>query len=355
MDVLATPGKQKLRYEEFKDRIEVDVLEEAIEFEPIESKGGNDIGYCPLPNGWHKNGDSTGKFAIHRDKKVYNCWVCGGGSLLSLAMEVNDMSVDEATDWLYQFTKPYEELDSEFVERIRETLYPEAEPNIVMPWFNPRVLEKWTTDHWWFEERGISERVVAEYQLGYDHQHVRRTNRGEYTGQAVILPHFWGGKLVGYQERWLEDQETRPRWVPKYTNTVDFPRKETLFNFNQVALQPMPPIICESVPTVLMLESLTIPAIATFGSNTSHKQMLYLRRFQQGIVLAPDNDPAGTKWADSLTEYLRDYIVVTVLDPVPGKGSDLGDFKADPDALWDHIGDKYEHHVTTKVPERRRD
>ena len=104
----------QLRYSDFENRIDIDAFEEAIGFEPIETRSGNDVGHCPDWQGLHSHGDTTGKFAIHRDKKVYNCWVCGGGSILSLAMEINDMDMQEATDWLFKFTETADQTSDDF-------------------------------------------------------------------------------------------------------------------------------------------------------------------------------------------------------------------------------------------------
>ena len=76
----------RVKYSQFVDRLDVNALCEAIGFEPeYEDARGNLVGYCIWPEN-HSHGDTTGKFAIHPEKKVYNCYVCGGGSLLSLIM-----------------------------------------------------------------------------------------------------------------------------------------------------------------------------------------------------------------------------------------------------------------------------
>src|SRR3954470_18127673 len=143
----------KLHYLDFAHRIDVDEFEAAIGFDPIEQDHqGNDRGHCILPWGLHKNGDTTGKFAIHRKKKVYGCWVCGGGSLLDLTMHLKDMDDEQATDWLYQFTKPVEEKGEDFIDRIHQIMNPEMKRPPPLPYYNERVLEKWrTSDHPWFQ------------------------------------------------------------------------------------------------------------------------------------------------------------------------------------------------------------
>jgi hypothetical protein len=108
---------KSLKYRNFAHRIDIDELEAAIDFEADHEENGNDVGFCPLPWGLHKNGDSTGKFALHREKRVFNCWVCGGGDLLQLAMAMNDMDSEEATEWLFQFTRSKEETGEEYMQQ----------------------------------------------------------------------------------------------------------------------------------------------------------------------------------------------------------------------------------------------
>jgi DNA primase len=86
----------RVKYSEFVDLLDVESLMADIGFEPLhQDNRGNYVGYCLWPE-HHTNGDTTGKFAIHPDKKVYNCYVCGGGSLLSMMMELNGWDSETA-------------------------------------------------------------------------------------------------------------------------------------------------------------------------------------------------------------------------------------------------------------------
>lgn len=333
-------SQKRIRYQDFVERIDIDAVENELGFEVIREDGrGNDVGHCFDMYGLHKNGDTTGKFALHREKKVYNCFVCGGGSLLSLIMELKDFDDDEATDWLYQFAGEDNRTDDEFIHNFLAKFYDEKPPKPVMPYFNSRVLERFDDETDWFEERGISAEVVEEYKLGYSAVHRRSPPRKDkyvteedYEGPAICLPHFFNKRLVGWQNRWLDDK--RPKWVPKYTNTFDFPREETIFNYDLSVNTPGPVFVVESVPTVLFLESLGFAAVATFGSNVNATQLRLLRRYQGGLILAQDNDAAGEKWVTDLSSYLIDYVNVSCIDTsVLGKvGADLGDLAEEPDA-----------------------
>lgn len=343
----------KLRYSEIVDQIDVDAFEAAIGFEPIEYRNDNDIGHCPDPWGLHQHGDTTGKFAIHREKKVYNCWVCGGGSLLSLAMEIFNLDVDGATEWMRGYTEEHDHrTDGEFVDYYLGLLEDTERRVATLPYFNEHVLDRFDGPLDWFHTRGISDAVIERYHLRYGEvvmkpAPVKQSGDGlvkideDYYGAAAIFPHYWKDRLVGWQHRWMdwdEEHTNTPKWLAKYTNTTDFPKNDTIFNYEHVLKRagPAPVVVIESVPTSLFLESWDIPSVATFGSSVSDTQLRLLRRFQQGVILSHDNDQAqkggaGKKWLNTLTKYLEPYIPVQHLPPVSDKpGADLGDLaKAD--------------------------
>ncbi len=336
--------KKTYRYSNFVDLLDVDSVEEAIGFEPLTQTGEEDTGYCPDFWGLHTNGDTTGKFSINREKRVYNCWVCGGGSFLDLAMHTQNLDQEAAEEWLHQFVEG--ELDDDQIkDRLKQRLYREAKgEKAPLPFFNERVLDRWlTTDHPWLEERGITEEVAREYRLGFNPEAMKRPpKKGKYedeepyVGPAIVLPHFFGGKLVGWQHRWLDDD--RPEFVKKYTNTSDFPKDETIFNYDAaLRAQQHPVVVVESVPSVLFIESCGIPAVALFGGTITDTQKKLLRRFHQGVLIGADNDKAGIKSRAVLTRYLKDFIPVEWAPLVGEEGSkdDLGDL--DMEDLYDHL------------------
>jgi DNA primase len=352
----------KLRYADFKSQIDVDAFEEAIGFSVISQDGGNDIGHCLFPQN-HTNGDSTGKFAIHREKMVYNCWVCDGGDLLSLVMELYDWPVEQATDWLYQFSQHDLRSDAEFTSYLMGMLQDSEKRAARMPYFNERVLGRFTAQKDYFRTRGISDRVIDEYKLCYSEYEMKpspmKVVDGEktkvfddYFGPVAIFPHYWNGKLVGWQHRWMdwdEDHTNVPRWLPKYTNTTDFPKSTTVFNYdralNRAVEQKNPVVLVESVATCLFLETFEIPAVCCFGNSPDDAQLRLLRRFGTGVILSPDNDKASDKLIEK-ADYLQRFIPVWVAEPVTIKPkADLNDYAetSDPELnVLEHLTDKIE-------------
>jgi len=361
----------KLRYSDFWDRIDIDAFEEGIGWSPEYQDGDNDIGFCVFPEN-HSHGDTTGKFAIHREKRVYNCWVCGGGSLLSLAMETQNMDVDEATTWLYTMVEGDRRDDREFIDDFLDAFNDVQVRTNTLPYFNDRVLERFNdpialsevpvrhngelvTCIDYATSRWISAEVLERHNVRYSATAFRPSpGKGkfaddpDYEGPAIIFPHYWRGQLVGWQSRWLEDDDVRPEWVPKYTNTNDLPKETTIYGWDQLETDGRPVVVCESVPSKLFVESCEHPSLATFGSSVNEPQMRLLRRITSGVILAPDNDPAGVKWRNSLTEYLKRYIPVWHLPVVSDEaGADIGDLASpwndDPSkSLEDYLSQKYE-------------
>lgn len=329
------------RYHEFIDDIDLDAFYAEIGFDVLDSDDkGNDTGYCIFKDN-HANGDTTGKFAIHREMKVYNCWVCGGGSLLSLVMELYDWDTETATDWLAQFAYHDTRSDAEFTQYLLEMLADVEQRVEKMPYFNPRVLEKFNGPTDYFLGRGISQEVIDECHLCYGAQVLKpapKKHKGDevikidddYTGPAAIFPHYWQGRLVGWQHRWMEWDEEHtsvPKWLPKYTNTSDFPKQNTLFNYDYCLTSKDPVVVCESVPTVLFLRSIDVAACSYFGSVPTEAQLRLMRRFKQGVILAPDNDTVGDALLSVATPYLERFIPVYHSDKVDlGPKADLGDY-----------------------------
>jgi DNA primase len=337
------------KYSQFVDDIEVDALEEAIGFDVLRTYKDEDIGQCPDYWGLHSNGDTTGKFAINREKMVYHCFVCEGGTLLSLAMaHLNTTDEEDATEWLYQFASDHVYTKNEFVEKFVKELEQEQERKADrIPHFNPHVLNQFSKPEdtagqrillEWLDERGLDLSAVSDFDIGYSSHHKKpapmKGNEkidDDYYGPCIVFPHFWRKTLVGWQHRWTdwdEDQTRTPKWLGKYTNTSDFPKHTTFYNYDKAIKLAKPVIVVESVPTVIYLENcFGYSAISPFGAGIKPEQLRLLRAFDQ-VIVAPDNDKPGRQMAEKICAYIKS---AWVCPPVPGEHSDLGDTE---DAPW---------------------
>jgi len=345
-----------MNFKDFQHRIDIDAVEEALGITVEETRDDEDIAFCPLPWDMHTHGDTTGKFALHRKKMVWNCWVCGGGSLVSLVKAINDVDEEEAVRWLHEFA--VDDDDDRYERRMLEELYSkEEEEETTLPVFSSRALQGYRNDrHEWIDGRGISPEIQERFKImhGVEMKTDPKNPAFCFESEVIIFPHFWAGSLVGWQTRWL--MEPRPKWLPKYTNTKQFPRKETLWGYDQAVafVKENPdhqPIVVESVPSALFIWSNGFPAIATFGASVSEDQIGLLRKFQGGIVLAPDNDEAGWMSLEHIGKSLQRYAPVTWVEP-PGeeRGSDLGDLVEQPTSLAEYMEVNAWPFVSTNEP-----
>ncbi len=178
-----------------------------------------------------------------------------------------------------------------------------------MPHFNPDVLKPWMVVHPYLTEfRHIPVANIVKHQVGYD----PRINR-------IILPHYWQGDLVGWQTRRIVNDGS-----PKYQNTPDFPRAETLYNFDVECDQV---VVVES-PMTVVSKSHLIPEygfVATFGAEVTQKQLQVLSSYPS-VILWFDNDQAGWRGTEKIVDHLRRYCDVLVVDsPYVEDAADLPD------------------------------
>jgi DNA primase len=328
----------RVKYSEFVDQLDVDALMEAIGFTPeYMDNRGNHVGYCVWPE-HHTNGDTTGKFAIHPEKMVYNCYVCGGGSLLSLVMELNGWDSETAENYLRQFAGDTR-TDLDFVDDFLAAFARDAEKRAdTMPYFNGRVLEKYLPAYEWGDTVGLKDTAIDDFCVLYAPEAVKRspgkgkfTDVPDYVGPCVMWPHWWNKRLVGWQSRWLDDD--RPDFVPKWTNTVDFPKDSTLYGYQWI-LPGQKLYVVESAKSVAKIRQLGFQATGTFGSSVNDAQLRLLRKFQHGVVLWKDNDKAGDEWFKRCYDYLYRYVPLEGVAPVGGLKSDVCDLSDDEAFDW---------------------
>lgn len=331
----AAPKGGRLGWAAIAETLDLDEALAALGVDVVGERRGELWAYCPLDS--HPGPDRSGtNFSVNRDEMTWNCFTCSeGGVLPGLVAAVNgyedeegDPAWQQALRWLAEFSDEAEPEPSEHAAQMAATFEgppPRAKRSAGprFPAFTPAsisryqpaplgLLEKWGID---------DESIVELYALRFDPEHERHG----YVGPALIIPHFFRQKLVGYQERWLQDG--RPKSVPKYTNTADFPKAETLFGWDQLAPGGAV-VVVESAMTVVSLACAGIGAVATFGASVSEPQKRLLGSLD-GVVLAYDSDRAGEKALRELADDLAEMTPVDIAPQPPGEKADLADLAHD--------------------------
>jgi len=283
-----------------------------------ETSSGEWVMSCPLPFGLHAHGDAKPSAALSVRKGLFCCLACNnGGSLAWLVATCTDRPMGEVVQSLSGRSTLGV---SEILERL-SALWSSPEAPAPLPSYSPAVLAPWMVLHPYVTEvRKVPVERAIRFAIGFDEQRNR-----------VVIPHFWRGRLVGWQSRRLGADGT-----PKYLSSPDFPRARTIFNF-QAGVDAL---VVESPMSVLVRSDHPHPQ-ATFGAAVSDAQLRLLES-ARSVTLAMDNDPAGWGATEKIGRALIDFVPVWVVaNPFD---ADMADLSADqfarcmgsrvPFALW---------------------
>lgn len=266
----------------------------------------------------HNNGDVHPSASANLDRKLYICYSYWGGDILGLVQKMEDRrSVTDTLPLVAQFlddsTVPVDEWQAQVESQLSELFSsPATSPDISA--YSERVLAPWAFVHPYLHERGVDSATASALQIGWREDDNR-----------ITIPHFWRGKLVGWQARAIPD---RPgQWPgtavqhPKYRSTSGFPKADTLY-YNHS--RPFPSggtvVVVESPLSVIksVALGLPLPVVATFGAKVSATQIRILQDFDEVIVWA-DADPAGDGMARKLAREMYRKTTVGVVRPDPGR------------------------------------
>jgi DNA primase len=278
----------------------------------------------------HKNGDSNPSASLNRETLLFNCFTCGGGSIIWLVQNCLDISRDDAIAELKNFADGVKVVPVEkFLEKLNKLFEEEKRSRVEIPVYNDRILSRWEGVTNYLTDRGISARVQKEMRTGID---LSRTEIARTSGietyvslDRVILPHFIEGRLVGWVARKVQNVEG----VAKYKNSKGFPRGQWLYNLDNARMHPHLYVV-ESPMSVLALKSRGIDnVVATFGAKVTESQMELLRPFKR-ITVFMDGDSAGHKATRDLVRGLRDFTHIEVIDTPDGEDAASLDYVPEP-------------------------
>lgn len=312
-----------------QDRPDIRYLQSRLDYDEVLEGLGIDVAYhlgdqimchCPNPDN-HSNGDRNPSFGFNTEEMIYNCFVCGGGTLLDLVVQQLVVSDDDAVAWLTNSSTLEPKSASEIRQKLAQMMNPVKEKTVIPSYPIEKIEQFRQPAQKYFLDRGITAEVQAHMRTGFDEEHY-----------AVVIPHVWRGDLVGWQWRHLIHEGdtyycmTCGDQTAKYKSTPGFPKKITLYGYDDVVeMGYQSVIVVESPMTVLYLRSCGyINVVATFGS-WSEEQMNYLTVFPT-VYLWPDNDPAGANNLHKAIDVLSKQTnvrIVPVVDKPHGDGADV--------------------------------
>ena len=285
----------------------------------IDANGDEIIHSCPLPFGMHKNGDSNPSASLNKDTLLFNCFTCGGGSIIWLVEQCLGISREDAIAVLRDEVTELKFLEIEdFVNTLKEMFNEQEEKAIEIPVYSDIILNRWRDNCDYLTDRGVSEEVQRIMRTGVERGRIEmaRTSNGTNPVRVdrVVIPHFINGKLVGWVSRKIDNVEG----VPKYVNSKGFPRGAWMYNLDEARKWNCVYVV-ESPMSVLVLRSRGIDnVVATFGAKVDSNQINLLRQFSR-VTVFMDGDSAGRTATARIIEQLGAYTKLTVIDTPEGE------------------------------------
>jgi DNA primase len=287
-----------------------------------EQSNGELIHSCCIPNTGHRNGDKNASASLNYKKLCFNCLGCGSsGGLLWFIAVCRGIEGTEAREWLGSQTglggkvmdlpRLLEVIDQIFHHQVEQAPIPRYDETVLHQWVRPGLHHPYlTTGFGGIRGRGIPPKTLDRFRVGYAGEYHDGTER-------IIIPHFWDGRLVGWQARGLPGHQGND----KYRSTPDFPKHKTLYNHarrRRIVLVESPMSVlrhCHHVPDLQ----------ATFGAAVTDAQLRLCSRYAE-VTLWFDNDKAGWKATHHVAEELSRHVGVRVVDsPWDADPADLDD------------------------------
>jgi DNA primase len=221
--------------------------------------------------------DRNPSMAVNIRKGVFCCRSCGtGGKIDKLARKLGVELEDESVP-LSALRKRCVELRKVPADEIPIQVLPES-------W-----LKQFDFPHPYWESRGLSEKIIKAFQLGYD----------PLTNRATIPLRDSHGKLLGVIYRKLDG--TRP----KYLDPKGFRKGKSLFASWKVRNSHKRIAVVEGPLDAIACWDAKVPAVALMGARMTEDQAKLMRSLGvRTVVVMADNDPSGFDATVSVKEAL---------------------------------------------------
>lgn len=339
-----------------------DIVDVISSYVKLKKSGATYFGLCPFHN------EKSPSFSVTPSKQMYYCFGCGeGGNIYSFIMKYENYSFLEAVKLLADragVALPEAEYSAEEKKNrdLKATLF-EINKKAAIYFYHQLKSDKGKVGLSYFRERGLSEKDIVHFglgyadktsndlyrylkSLGYADEILKETGlfsfleKGTYDKffNRVMFPILdINGRVIGFGGRVMGEGK------PKYLNSPEtriFEKSRNLYgmNFARTARASYM-LICEGYMDVIALQKSGFTnAVAALGTAFSEQHAMLLKRYIKEAVLTFDSDEAGRKAALRAIPLLKKAgIAVKVLDMSPYK---------DPDEFIKNLGtDEYQKRI----------
>ncbi len=309
-------------------RSDVNILDIVGQYVQLHRSGSNWFGLCPFHT------EKTGSFSVNEPKQFFHCFSCGrGGNVFKFLMEIEDLTFPEAVyrtaelagieldaKYLPQNVAGAEDTQSETGKLKR--LYAQAGQLYHHILVNTKLGQP-ALDY--LHERGLSDELIAEFQLGYapqaeilqaffhekkldDYQTLRKSglfseregeDLAERFNDRIMFPiRDQTGSIIAFSGRLLIPDKK----LPKYLNSPEgilFNKRKVLFNFDKAKKtirHESKVYLFEGFMDVLAAWRAGIKnGVASMGTSLTSEQIYLLEQTASKLYICYDGDLPGRK------------------------------------------------------------
>lgn len=318
-------------------RSDVNILDIVGQYVQLHRSGSNWFGLCPFHT------EKTGSFSVNEPKQFFHCFSCGrGGNVFKFLMEIEDLTFPEAVyrtaelagieldaKYLPQNTAGAEDTQSE-TGKLKQ-LYAQAGQLYHHILVNTKLGQP-ALDY--LHERGLSDELIAEFQLGYapqaeilqaffhekkldDYQTLRKSglfseregeDLAERFNDRIMFPiRDQTGSIIAFSGRLL----TPDKKLPKYLNSPEgilFNKRKVLFNFDKAKKtirHESKVYLFEGFMDVLAAWRAGIKnGVASMGTSLTSEQIYLLEQTASKLYICYDGDLPGRKATKRVLELI---------------------------------------------------
>ncbi len=337
--------------------------------------------------------EKTPSFYVSPAKNIFKDFSSGkGGNAASFLMEHEQMSYPQALRWLaekYNIEIPEREATPEEQEAQSDRESMQVLLNYAGHYYHQCLLKQEEGQQIglpYCRERGLSDDIIEQFQLGYapagprhfvDHAlnqqyqaaYLERTGLAkkgrndqlidQFRDRLLFPIHSLSGKILGFGGRTLRSNSKEP----KYLNTADteiYDKSSTLYGIYQAknAMRKHDrALLVEGYTDVLALHQSGVKeVVASSGTSLTEDQMKLLQRFTNQVIFMYDSDEAGVNATlRGIDLALHEGLAVKVLPLPEGHDPDTLANAYEAEALKAYLSDEAQDFLTFKLQQTAAD
>jgi DNA primase len=313
-------------------RNKADIVAIIGEYVPLKKRGKNYLGLCPF------HSEKTPSFTVSQDKQIFHCFGCNeGGNIFAFLMKAESISFAESVEMLGQRLGIQVKNTGTPLSQVgdKDKYYDIME---IAQKFYREMLEGGEGEpaRKYLDKRGVTSETSATFGLGYSPDKwdslmnflfkkgvsykgmeklgliIERTDKSGYydrfRGRLMFPISDLRGRVIGYSGRILTANEEA-----KYVNSPDSPvynKGYNLYGINlakdEIKKQRAAVLVEGNVDLISCWQYGIKNVIAPLGTALTQNQAKMIRRFADNVIIAFDQDSAGSLATLRSVEILKD-------------------------------------------------